>query len=524
MVSQTGLSLLHTLESEWDLEPILVKAIDGEEGYGWTLDFACRVAEEYRRFLVLCLERRRDAHHLIVPSKSVDKFWHLHILDTEKYIEDCQHCFGSILYRSPYLREAEGLRMEYMNTFALYRFVFENSPTARDIWPLPSQAADLPSVYLDIDHDLEDASPSQETLSHTVRNKAEARQWIRENLDLELILVKAMDAGEGHGWTLDFARRVAEEYRRFLVLCLEHQDAHHLIVPSKSVDKFWHLHILDTRKYMEDCQYCFGFSLHHFPYFGMRGDGDAISLRETYYETLVLYQSAFDMAAPADIWPHSKTALIWWSTVRQTLSRRGEEGGSRFDRRRPRLADLEPLKKTSHGFAAAEMRLPKWKWKRLHLLPIPLIFAFAAVLTPVISSALSSTSNTVASPIILSSDDLSPFIVIVPIIIFIVCSLPGMLGPDFDSHYFLFRFFLAIYARIESIQDDHLKHYGNRLTVAEIQRNQAIHDIIDDYIKDFYRNKFKKLLSGGSCKETFISSYFVQFSPASSIFRHLCQD
>ena len=337
MGNQAGLTLLYTLRRELDLEPILVKAMDSEEGYGWTLDFACRVAEEYCRLLVLCLEHQ-DAHHLIVPSKSVDKFWHLHILDTEKYIEDCQHCFGSILYRSPYLREAEGLRMEYMNTFALYRFVFENAPAARDIWPLPSPAADLPSVYLDIDHDLEDASPSQETLSHRVRNKAEARQWIRENLDLEPILVKAMDAEEDHGWTLDFARRVAEEYRRFLVLCLEHQDAHHLIVPSKPVNKFWHLHILDTRKYMEDCQYCFGFSLHHFPYFGMRGDGDAISLRETYYETLVLYQSAFGMSADAAIWPHSKTALEYWSRGWRTLSRRGEEGGSRFDRSRPKLA------------------------------------------------------------------------------------------------------------------------------------------------------------------------------------------
>lgn len=105
------------------------------------------------------------------------------------------------------------------------------------------------------------------------------RQWILTGLDLEPIIIKAMDSEEGYGWPFAFADRVSKEYRRFLILCLEHrQDNKYLIVPSKPVDKFWHLHILDTRKYIEDCQYCFGSMLHHFPYFGMRGDQDAANL------------------------------------------------------------------------------------------------------------------------------------------------------------------------------------------------------------------------------------------------------
>lgn len=34
-----------------------------------------------------------------------------------------------------------------------------------------------------------------------------------ENLDLEPLIVKAMDAEEGLGWTLDHAMRISAEYK-----------------------------------------------------------------------------------------------------------------------------------------------------------------------------------------------------------------------------------------------------------------------------------------------------------------------
>ncbi|MCY3653872.1 MAG: hypothetical protein OXG70_02405 [Cyanobacteria bacterium MAG IRC1_bin_28] len=326
--------------TDLDLEPILVKAMDAEEGHGWTLGFARRVEEEYRRFLVLCLERGQDTNHLILPSRPVADFWHLHILDTEKYIKDCRHCFGSILHHHFGRRtdqDTANLQEAYGKTVALYGSTSGKKPPA-DVWGF-IPPSDLALAYLDHDdHGAEDVNPSHETPSHTVRNKAGARQWIMEHLDLEPILVKAMDAEKSNGWTLGFARRVAQEYRRFLVLCLEHrQDTNHLVVPSKLVDKFWHLHILDTRKYIEDCQHCFGSVLHHFPYFGMRGDKDAINLRETYYETFVLYRSAFGKQPPADIWPHSKTALEYRSRVRADVVKAWSGEDAEFDRRRPRL-------------------------------------------------------------------------------------------------------------------------------------------------------------------------------------------
>ena len=177
---------------------------------------------------------------------------------------------------------------------------------------------------------------TKKTLSKPTDSLREKKQWILADLDLEPILIKAMDAEEGHGWALDFAYRVAQEYRRFLVLCLEYpQDP---IVPSSLVDDFWHLHILDTQKYTEDCQHCFGSMLHHFPYFGMRGEKDAANLRQAWLKTLALYQSTFATAAPKDLWPHSNRC--------PNCGRRcaGVEDlnptHDAFDSRRPRLADL----------------------------------------------------------------------------------------------------------------------------------------------------------------------------------------
>ena len=55
----------------------------------------------------------------------------------------------------------------------------------------------------------------------------------------------------------------------------------------------WHYHILDTEKYAEDCRDIFGYFVHHFPYFGMRGDEDAQHLQAAFVETQELYVKEF---------------------------------------------------------------------------------------------------------------------------------------------------------------------------------------------------------------------------------------
>ena len=101
--------------------------------------------------------------------------------------------------------------------------------------------------------------------------------------NLEPLLVKALDTEEGYGWTLDFALEVAAEYRKYSALCQIYPDEP--LVPSTYVDDFWHLHILDTLKYEDDSNNYYGYFLHHFPYFGMRGE-DAENLRKSWLATL----------------------------------------------------------------------------------------------------------------------------------------------------------------------------------------------------------------------------------------------
>ncbi len=67
------------------------------------------------------------------------------------------------------------------------------------------------------------------------------------------------------------------------------------------VDKFWHQHILDTRKYAEDCERIFGFFFHHFPYFGMRGAEDKANLDSCFTETNELFVQEFGAAMPIEM-------------------------------------------------------------------------------------------------------------------------------------------------------------------------------------------------------------------------------
>jgi len=116
-------------------------------------------------------------------------------------------------------------------------------------------------------------------------------------LDLDPIKVKLMDAGEGQGWSREYADHMEVAYKRFLTLLVTHPET--TVAPSKEIDKFWHGHILDTMKYADDCEQVFGYFLHHFPYFGLRGADDAAKLAQAGQDMERLYQQEFGEAMPA---------------------------------------------------------------------------------------------------------------------------------------------------------------------------------------------------------------------------------
>ena len=110
------------------------------------------------------------------------------------------------------------------------------------------------------------------------------------NLDLEPIIFRVMYL-EKTLWSLEKADNVAQMYRCFLYLAWKYPGK--VIVPNKAVDQFWHQHILDTEKYHQDCQAVFGYFMHHFPYFGMRGEVDTQALNTAFAETLSLLKEQF---------------------------------------------------------------------------------------------------------------------------------------------------------------------------------------------------------------------------------------
>lgn len=122
-------------------------------------------------------------------------------------------------------------------------------------------------------------------------------------------------------------KEIEIEYKKYLTLCLENPDFP--VVPSTFVDDFWHFHILDTLKYQEDCENVFGYFLHHFPYFGMRGKEDEDNLEKAWNESISLYKTRFG-TIKLSLWPESKRC--------PNCGRRSNNGHPYLMEERPRLS------------------------------------------------------------------------------------------------------------------------------------------------------------------------------------------
>src|SRR5687768_4400903 len=102
-----------------------------------------------------------------------------------------------------------------------------------------------------------------------------------------------------NGWSLGFARRVIEEYKRYLLLCVASGS---VPCPSEHVDQAWHLHLTYTRSYWKAlCGEILGRPIHHEP---TRGGQDEHRKHLAMYEqTLADYREFFGCEPPLDIWP-----------------------------------------------------------------------------------------------------------------------------------------------------------------------------------------------------------------------------
>jgi len=133
------------------------------------------------------------------------------------------------------------------------------------------------------------------TLSTQTRTLAQTIAAI-EALDLSLIKFKATRAEDGYGWTAQYADRMELAYKRYLILHAKYPAM--TLAPEQDIDRFWHMHILDTRKYAADCDATFGHFLHHFPYLGLRGADDEKALESAFDAMQELYLKEFGEAMP----------------------------------------------------------------------------------------------------------------------------------------------------------------------------------------------------------------------------------
>lgn len=125
------------------------------------------------------------------------------------------------------------------------------------------------------------------------------------SMNLSMIIEKMVF----QGWLERDAITISKLYKNFLWLQRKYGQKHD-IVPTEEIDEFWHNHILDTRKYKEDCQKIFGFYLDHYPYFGIDEKSDMGDLYAAFDNTLALYKEEFgDNAFASKI--RTPFSIIW---------------------------------------------------------------------------------------------------------------------------------------------------------------------------------------------------------------------
>jgi hypothetical protein len=88
----------------------------------WTYDEAKICERLYKNFLILM---RKYPRKILVPTREVDEFWHNHILDTQRYTNDCQRIFGHYGHHTPgdvapLKKHKKEMQQHFNQTQALY--------------------------------------------------------------------------------------------------------------------------------------------------------------------------------------------------------------------------------------------------------------------------------------------------------------------------------------------------------------------------------------------------------------------
>jgi hypothetical protein len=136
--------------------------------------------------------------------------------------------------------------------------------------------------------------------THKIEDLDAVRQYI-DQIDFSMLKAKltAPVSEEGLGWSAGEADRVEARYKNWLFLRRKYDGE--LMPPTQDIDAFWHAHILDTIAYHRDTAAILGRYLHHYPYFGMRGEEDYNNLVNAFDNTKRRYLEEYgeDITHPA---------------------------------------------------------------------------------------------------------------------------------------------------------------------------------------------------------------------------------
>ena len=116
----------------------------------------------------------------------------------------------------------------------------------------------------------------------------EAKAYI-DAIDFSMIINKIVKTKH---WKEKEAAAICVYYKNFLYLNKQYEKLGQL-PPSEEIDEFWHNHILDTEKYIKDCDAIFGKYLHHYPYFGMDDKSNEQDLSNAFEHMQQLYKKEF---------------------------------------------------------------------------------------------------------------------------------------------------------------------------------------------------------------------------------------
>jgi hypothetical protein len=117
----------------------------------------------------------------------------------------------------------------------------------------------------------------------------EAKTYI-DSIDFSQVVDRMVKKNK---WKRVDVLKACELYRHFLFLQRKYGDDVGELPPSEDIDEFWHNHLLDTKKYMNDCDHIFGRYLHHYPYLGMDGKTSEADAAGFFQKTQELHYKEF---------------------------------------------------------------------------------------------------------------------------------------------------------------------------------------------------------------------------------------